>query len=185
MQCPSRISACRRELNSHDAAEPREDSHRLQRTWPRVPVECKWATRQSIIPFRQITRGLLRAGAAYNCKDKEPPCHIERAHCVGSTGVQSVRRAAAISVGALALGQVPRRLEYVPRYGRQRGAGSAWGGPRGVTGPGQAQHTRAQGAALPNPSLKRSANGRPPGPGRRYVVHCRLPGPGVLPSSPA
>ena len=37
----------------------------------------------------------------------------------------------------------------------------------------------------PNPSLKRSANGRPPGPGRRYVVHCRLPGPAVLPSSPA
>ena len=39
--------------------------------------------------------------------------------------------------------------------------------------------------AWPNPSLKRSANGRPPGPGRRYVVHCRLPGPCVLPSSPA
>ena len=39
--------------------------------------------------------------------------------------------------------------------------------------------------AWPNPSLKRSANGRPPGPGRRYVVHCRPPGPGVLPLSPA
>jgi hypothetical protein len=41
------------------------------------------------------------------------------------------------------------------------------------------------GQALPNPSLKRSANGRPPGPGRRYVVHCRLPGPGGLPSATA
>ena len=40
-------------------------------------------------------------------------------------------------------------------------------------------------AARPNPSLKRSANGRPPGPGRRYAVHFRQPGPGVLPSSPA
>jgi len=39
--------------------------------------------------------------------------------------------------------------------------------------------------ALPNPSLKRSANGRPPGPGRRYAVHFHRPGPGVLPSSPA
>ena len=39
--------------------------------------------------------------------------------------------------------------------------------------------------ALPNPSFKRSANGRPPGPGRRYPVHFRQPGPGVLPSSPA
>ena len=39
--------------------------------------------------------------------------------------------------------------------------------------------------ALPNPSLKRSANGRPPAPGRWYGVHFRQPGPGVLPSSPA
>jgi hypothetical protein len=37
----------------------------------------------------------------------------------------------------------------------------------------------------PNPSLKRSANGRPPGPVWRYPVHFRQPGPGVLPSSPA
>ena len=38
---------------------------------------------------------------------------------------------------------------------------------------------------LPNPSLKRSANGRPPGPRSRYGVHFLLRGPGVLPSSPA
>ena len=36
-----------------------------------------------------------------------------------------------------------------------------------------------------NPSLKRSANGRPPGPVWRYAVHFRQPGPGVLPLSPA
>ena len=39
--------------------------------------------------------------------------------------------------------------------------------------------------AGPNPSLKRSANGRPPGPGRQYGVHFCQPGPGVLPLSPA
>ena len=39
--------------------------------------------------------------------------------------------------------------------------------------------------AVPNPSFKRSANGRPPSPGRRYTVHFRQPGLGVLPSSPA
>ena len=38
---------------------------------------------------------------------------------------------------------------------------------------------------IANPSLKRSANGRPPGPVWRYAVHFRQPGPGVLPSSPA
>jgi len=39
-------------------------------------------------------------------------------------------------------------------------------------------------AALPNPSLKRSANGRPPWPGLRYAVHCLSPGQGVLPPLP-
>ena len=39
--------------------------------------------------------------------------------------------------------------------------------------------------ALPNPSLKRSTNGRPPGPVWRYAVHFRQLGPGVLPSPPA
>ena len=38
---------------------------------------------------------------------------------------------------------------------------------------------------MPNPSLKRSANGRPPGPGWWYGVHFHQPGPGVLPLSPA
>ena len=39
--------------------------------------------------------------------------------------------------------------------------------------------------APPNPSLKRSANGRPPSPVWRYAVHFRQSGLGVLPSSPA
>ena len=44
---------------------------------------------------------------------------------------------------------------------------------------------RASARALPNPSLKRSANGRPPAPGRGYAVHFHRPGAGVLPLSPA
>ncbi|CAD5373030.1 hypothetical protein RA210_U280005 [Rubrivivax sp. A210] len=39
--------------------------------------------------------------------------------------------------------------------------------------------------ARPNPSLKRSTNGRPPGPGLWHTVHFHSPGPGVLPSAPA
>ena len=39
--------------------------------------------------------------------------------------------------------------------------------------------------ALPNTSLKRSANGRPPAPGRWYAVHFHRPGAGGLPLSPA
>jgi ketosteroid isomerase-like protein len=37
---------------------------------------------------------------------------------------------------------------------------------------------------LPHPSLKRSANGRPSGLVRRYTVHFRQPGPGVLRLAP-
>ena len=40
------------------------------------------------------------------------------------------------------------------------------------------------GALRPNPSLKRSANGRPPGPAGRYGVHFLLAGPGVPPLVP-
>ena len=39
--------------------------------------------------------------------------------------------------------------------------------------------------ALPNPSFKPSPNGVPRGPGRRYAVHFRQPGPRVPPSVPA
>jgi hypothetical protein len=35
----------------------------------------------------------------------------------------------------------------------------------------------------PNLSLKGRSNGGPPGPGRRYAVHFRQPGPGVPPSA--
>ena len=44
---------------------------------------------------------------------------------------------------------------------------------------------RFSGAVMPNPSLKRSTNGRPPAAGRRYAVHFRRPGAGVLPLPPA
>ena len=40
-------------------------------------------------------------------------------------------------------------------------------------------------SARPNPSFKRSANGRPPAPGRWYAVHFHRPGAGVLPLPPA
>jgi hypothetical protein len=57
---------------------------------------------------------------------------------------------------------------------------------RGHAFPALQEAQGAAGAAVtPNPSLKRSANGRPPGPGLGYAVHYPSPGPGVLPLSPA
>jgi hypothetical protein len=50
---------------------------------------------------------------------------------------------------------------------------------------GKYKTVRKPHAVMPNPSLKRSANGRPPSPGRWYAVHFHRPGLGVLPLSPA
>ena len=93
--------------------------------------------------------------------------------------------AAASSIAALVLAFVGRRLEYVACHGCQRGAGGTCSGPGRVARPWQAHHHHASGATLPNPSVKPSPNGGPPGPGRRYAVHFRQPGPGVPPSVPA
>ena len=46
------------------------------------------------------------------------------------------------------------------------------------------QATFTASRVLPNPSLNRSSNGRPPGPVWRYAVHFRQSGPGVLPLQP-
>ena len=71
---------------------------------------------------------------------------------------------------------------------RRRGVPRLLFPQRGAAGivPRHQRHAVHRGARVqPNPSLKRSANGRPPGPGSRYGVHFLLPGPGVLPLSPA
>ena len=54
-----------------------------------------------------------------------------------------------------------------------------------TTAPNETKRSRHMPELTPNPSLKRSANGRPPGPVWRYAVHFRQPGPGVLPLAPA
>jgi hypothetical protein len=78
-----------------------------------------------------------------------------------------------------------RRLEYVVCQGRQRGAGGFCGGPRGVTVASQACCWLVVKTAQPNPSLKPSPNGGPPGPASRYGVHFLLAGPGVPPLVPS
>ena len=184
MQCSNRVSACRREQNSHDAAKPQADTHSQPRARQRTVIECGRTDRHSVSSIRQTKKDVIMACAAQNNKDNEPLCHITKLTRAGTTGFKSVRRVAAAGTGASAIGPW-LRLECVAHHGLQCGAGSTWSGPRGVTGPRQAKHQHSPGAALPNSSLKRSANGRPPGPSSRYGVHFLLPGPGVLPLSPA
>ena len=182
VQYPSRKCACRRELNSHDAAEPRR--------------------------VRDLS--LRRNRSSSNEDGSEQACRLQRAAKHGAgTGAASqpaqrqrtdvphrtsdLRWRHRFSVGSSSrrsqrcqprLGRVSQRLECVVPHGPQRGAGSLGCGPREVTGLGQARRPRSPCAVLPNPSLKGSTNGRPPAPGRRYAVHCLRPGAGVLPLAP-
>ena len=181
MQYSSKVSACRRGLSSHDAAKPRVRGCPQERASQQAVPEREQVENQTTLP--QLSRAKVSAAANRNYMELQ--CHIEPAHCVGSTGVQSVCGAAATNTAASSLGQLRRRLQYAAHNGRQRGAGGASCAPRGISGSWQAHRQCSSGAALPNPSLKRSTNGMPPGPGLRYAVHFLSPGQGVLPLCPA
>ncbi len=174
MHCSNKVSACRRELNSLDAA-----SRELGATVAAEQCPCSQAGK---IEPRQVGRG--NGGESSKTNELAQQSQIEALHCVGSTEFQSVRRAAVASVFAYAA-SLGRRLEDVAHYIRQRGAGSNCCPPPGITRPRQVQRIAPRRTSRPNPSLKRSANGRPPSPGRWYAVHFLRPGLGVLPSSPA
>jgi hypothetical protein len=175
VQCSSKASACRRELSSHNAAQPRGGAHRPLQSRAHESSEGK-----STVHSRQSTS---QAGTSRSYK--APSCHIEQSHCVGSSSNRSVRGATAANAEASGLGSLLGRQECLARPGRRRGAGGACGGLPGIARSWQGHRQRSLGAALPNPSLKRSTNGRPPGPGLRYAVHFLSPGPGVLPLAPA
>ena len=53
---------------------------------------------------------------------------------------------------------------------------SAWQSHRCAVTQANVRQARSRQRARPNPSLKRSANGRPPGPAWRYAVHFPSPG---------
>jgi hypothetical protein len=174
VQYAIKASACRREPSSHEAAEPPIPSRRFWHSGR--PSTGSGVT--------EILSRVLSGGTAR--RDHQAlPWQFTLRHCVGGSGFHSVGWAAAASNGASSLGPLQRRLEYVAGQVERRGAGGALGAPMKVAGPWQANRQRSPGAALPNPSLKRSANGRPPWPGLRYTVHSLSPGQGVLPSSPA
>ena len=182
MQYARRVSACRRELNSHEAAKPRTASQ-TSRQGKDPALRDDYQMKTEIVAVS--VSGQIRLGALLTVNYREPPCHIGPVNCVGESGFQSVHRAIAAYVHPDFIARELRRLEYVARTGRQRGARGNRCGRAGVTKPLQVNYYCLPCAALPNPSLKRSANGRPPGPVWRYAVHFRQPGPGVLPSSPA
>ncbi|CAD5373991.1 hypothetical protein RA210_U400006 [Rubrivivax sp. A210] len=169
VQCSSRVSALRREPNSHEAAKPHEILlPRLRAQDHRVQGPCG-----------------INGAERSNTNDKGQKCCIGPLHCVGISGFQSVCWAAAASNRAQ-LSSPRRRLEDLAHHVRRRGEGGLCGQAREISRSGQGHRLGQHRTPLmPNPSLKRSTNGRPPGPGRWYSVHFHRPGPGVLPSAPA
>ncbi len=129
-----------------------------------------------MIEPRQMNRLISRSSKTRNTNDLKPQHQIEPVHCVGAAGFQSVRRAAAPRACADHGGH-RRRLEYLACGGQQRGAGSCCGSHREDSKTASLPTRRA---TMPNPSLKWSANGRPPGPGHgcTHIFH----GPGLVAS---
>ena len=149
MWCANRICACRRELNSQNAAEPRENSH--------LPLEE--FTMNSLAKSKLAKcRGqrVSRDAANKNCKDHSRS--VERPHCVGNIGSQLVQWPAATSNVKFGGGWLSHRQALVARQGLQRGAGSFHFTPPRITSSWQVRPHRMPRAALPNPSLKLSPN---------------------------
>ena len=117
---------------------------------------------------------------AHGCREREKHRSKAAQHAVSKVSEQSANTVALIARrGAPCKVRSTPRRRGVPRLlSRWRCTGSTISGM-------QNHHSGKRRARMPNPSLKRSANGRPPGPVWRYAVHFRQPGPGVLPSPPA
>ena len=174
MRCSSRVSALRRELNSHNAAS-RE--HRAVAATPPNSGTLSGMRCSGKGHFQQVHR--VGSNEEPNPNDRERPCQLGLLHCVGCLGFRSVCRAAA-SLYADIHGPW-RRLEDVARHGRQRGAGSLRGLP---SKDGKVTLRTSRRASLPNPSLKPSPNSKVPGP-VCGAVHSPQPGPGIFLPVPA
>jgi hypothetical protein len=157
----SRVSALRRELNSHDAASReriaaaaieragRPDDH-MQTSTPDQRRD-----RLNMIEPRLMNRLTITNRKTGKTKDLAPQHQIELPHCVVGTGFQSVRQAAAASV-CTSNHSCCRRLENPAHHRQQRGAASLCRPP--------AKDSKItlrinHPASMPNPSFKRTPNG--------------------------
>jgi hypothetical protein len=161
-------------LNNDEAPKPLTAAAGLPRSKQWLATETLECQRRS--PLRALQ--LDRAPAAEEAKDS-----AARSRCLQSHACrQSLRRSAAAGTTAASPSRViGRKMTVTTEVAR---AGSRFGNRVKVVF-GACKASWRSRAVLPNPSLKRSANGRPPAPGRWYAVHFHRPGAGVLPSSPA
>jgi len=174
----SRVSACRRALSSHDAASRENRAFGAQRS-----IQSSTAQRGCRRGIQQHAQQATD-GDESHANDWQPQCQTAASRCVVAISIQSVRRATAASRCAHT-NRAWRWLEDAATRGRQREAGSDSSTPMSAARSPYPGCRASHGASRPNPSLKLSPNGGPRGPGRRYAVHSRQPGPRVPPLVPA
>ena len=178
MQRFSKVSACRRAHSSHDAAS------REKRAASRAPrCSALWPAQHGIGRARlQQAHQAFERGES-KADDWQPQCQVGAPHGVGTLGIRSVRRPTEASNHA-GIKCAQRWLRNAASQGRERGAGSNWRTPTSAARSRLVRRVASHGTSRPNPSLKLSPNGGPRGPGWRYAVHFRQPGPRVPPLVP-
>ena len=133
-----------------------QSAHNLQYEWPRDQLEATaWGSREVVATMGSLWYSL------------QPVCRAYRRASIGRIFWPCARRQAIVSSDVI---QPPMAIAGIEckRLVLQAAHRQPW-----------------RRRARPNPSVKRSANGRPPGPRSRYGVHFLLRGPGVLPLAPA
>ena len=146
-------------------------THARSRPVVRFAVHCQGVCR----PWRREGAGVTMEVRAFTRHgvDLRQCGVVEHKLCVKNTAAEYAR-----FVLRRAMQAVCTAVRYVPTSARlAAGQRAAHQAVTGIAG-------RRQRKVRPNTSLKRSANGRPPGP-RGAVVYPAPRGPGVLPPSPA
>ena len=181
LQFSTRACACRRELNSHDAAKPRG--------LPRRALRSSGSSR---------SYGLPPLGSAPHCRAPSSASKVAAllGRYVPGLHRREVNRLASIE-SRETFELLERARRFVPiavmktttTHAASCLHSSRCIGSHGMSNSGHLALRKLRSYArgrtlLPNPSFKRSGNGRPPGP-RGTVVYPAPRGPGVLPSSPA
>ena len=108
MQCSIKVSALRREQNSHNAAEPRKANHLQHKAGPQMHAKPRLTKCQSC--------GMRRSGT--KTKDMAKVHQLKLPHCVGCTGFQSVCWATGINTSTFCAGLWQRWLKCVAGHGR-------------------------------------------------------------------
>ena len=176
LHCSSRVSAWRRELNSHNAASREHRAHREALGGPATTAAISALGKDKLQHVQRVD-----LGKELNPNDRVPLRQLEPLHCVGGPEFQSVGRAAAAGIGKSFQRRLARRLEYVVHHRQLRGAGSTCGSPSKDS---KVALLSSRHPSLPNPSFKPSPNSKMPGP-RSSPYHHLQRGPGIFLSGPA